>query len=171
MRTQPTKSRRILIYCGMVLIVMCAVGVTATRQKPDVRLPKIVSKVKSLEVVSVTLEGQDESTPTVGIEIRNNSERPVIAVALEQGDGRDAYGMNTNGYRGDEPPVVVIEPHGTIKVEVPLSNLKSDAPLRVAGVVYADDTEEGDEETLGTMRRQQAHEKAKRKAKKGGLPQ
>jgi hypothetical protein len=171
MRTQPTRSRRILIYCVMGLITMCAVGVTATRQQREVRLPKIISKVKSLEVISATLERQDESLPVVSVEIRNNSEKPIIAVALEQGDDRDAYGINRNGYRGDEPPVVVIEPHETITLEIPLSNLKENVPIRVAGVIYADDTEAGEKAALGTMRRQQAHEKAKRNAKKGALPQ
>ena len=171
MRTQPTKSRRILIYCGMLLIVMCAVGVTATRRQQEVKLPKIISKVKSLEVVSATVQGESRSE-VVAIEIRNNSDKPIIAISVESGDDKNASGTGAYGFKdGDEPPAVVIAPHETITIDMPLSDVLPGQPIKVAGVMYADGTEDGEKGALGTLRRQKEHHKAKKLRKEGASSQ
>jgi hypothetical protein len=105
------------------------------------------------------------------IEIRNNSNKAVIALAVESGDENEAYGINRNGFNGDSPPTTVLEPHGTIVLEVDIANLSPNFPLRVAGVIYADGTEDGNMATLGTMHRQRDHEKAKARKTIGGSNQ
>jgi hypothetical protein len=172
MNLHSRKSKFILILSTVVLAATSVIVVTAMRYRAKDRqqetLPVIISRVRNLEVVSTTIKKYDESGATVALEIRNKSNKAVIAVSVESGNAKDAYGINTNGFRGDEPPLVVIEPHGTITVELPLANLLPGAPLKIAGVFYADGTEEGDEASLGTMRRQRDHEKAKKSEKKGG---
>ncbi|HEX8844025.1 MAG TPA: hypothetical protein VF791_05250 [Pyrinomonadaceae bacterium] len=175
MNSHNQKLKFIFISGAVVLAVASVVVVTATKhvakKQQEEHLPLIISKVRDLEAVSATIKKQGEAGAAVALEIRNKSDKAVVAVTVESGNKRDAYGINTNGFRGDEPPLVVIEPHGTITMEMPLANLIPGAPLKIAGVFYADGTEDGEEATLGTMRRQREHEKAKKSEKKGASPQ
>ncbi len=129
------------------------------------RLPKIVSNVKNLEVVSAAIEERDEAGTIVLIEVRNNSDKAMIAVAVESGDDKDSAGVSLNGFKNNgEEPAIVLKPHGSLKVRFSLSDVRPGFPIRIAGVMYADGTEEGDESALGTLHRQKEHEqKSKRK--------
>src|SRR5215213_640792 len=94
------------------------------------RLPKIVSRVKSLEVVNSTIEGQGADA-SVLIEVRNNSDKEIIAITLESGNDKDASGVTLEGFRsGDEPPAVVLKPHGTVKVSMSLSDARPGFTIR-----------------------------------------
>lgn len=180
MNTHKRNFKHALSLVAVILIAATALAfaqmsrVTSSRQetKRVTKLPQITSRVKNIEVVSARVERESEPTAAVVIEIKNNTDKPVIAVTLESGNGKDAYGVTTNGFReGDEPPLVVMEPHGSIAVEMPLSNLTPGEPIKVGGVIYADGTEEGDDVTLKTMRSQKEHYKAKDSKKKGATPQ
>jgi hypothetical protein len=124
------------------------------RQQAAAYPPKVISKVKNLEVVSVTVEQESpHPEPTVVIIIRNNSDQAVVSVAVESGDDKDASGISTDGFKeGDEPPSAVIEPYGTIKMEMLLSNLLPGKPLKVSGVMYADGSVDGEKLTIETIR-------------------
>lgn len=168
--------RKIYYIAGFCLITLLIVGgVVAVARRQQRPLPPIISKVKELKVAGVTVEGADEATAQAVIEIKNTSDKPVIAVAVEVGDGNDASGTNLSGiHEGDLPPSVVIEPHGSAKVRFSLSNLKfykPGTPIKIGGAMFLDDTEEGDEDTLGTMRRQKEREKAKQPKKEGATSQ
>lgn len=129
---------------------------------PD--LPQVISKVKGIEVVNVAVERQSESDATVVVELRNNSEKPVIAIAIEAGDDKDASGVSASGFKaGDEPPAVVIKPHETYTMRMPLSYVRQGSPIKVGAVMYADGTDEGEAPALGTLRRQREHEKKPKK--------
>jgi hypothetical protein len=144
------------------------VGRTPQESKSSPKLPTIISQVKSLEVVSATLEGQDESKALVSIEIRSNSDKAIIAIAVESGKGDEVSGVSLYGFKvGDEPPAIVLKPHGTLKVRMPLRSVHPGSPVRIASVMYADGSEEGDESALGALRRQKEHEK---NSKKEGRP-
>jgi hypothetical protein len=151
------------LICALLLIGMCIMSVAAIRRQQErPQLPRIVSRVRNIEVVNATIRG-----PMVAIEIRNNSDKPVIALTVEFRDNVDAAGVNHNGFNdGDEAPSVVIEPYGTITVEIPLSyanHVRPGSPIRIGGVMYADDSAEGDEATLRTMRGQREHYRARRR--------
>ena len=150
--------RSLLLLCLVSLMIAAVVFTVARQQNAQRSLPQVISKVRNIEVVSVTLR-QDTPTPVVAIEIWNNSDKPVIAVAMETGNDHDAYGINRNGYRGDSPPIPVIDPYGLTTIEMGLNNARPGEPIRVAGVIYADGTEDGQAATLGTMRRQRNHER------------
>jgi hypothetical protein len=131
-------------------------------------VPKIISKVSTLEVVSANINNQEKENATVVIEVRNNSDKPIIAIVVESGDDKDASGVSVVGFKsGDEPPSVVLKPYATLKIRMPLSNVKPGAPVKISGVMYLDGTEKGEEEAIGTLRRQKEHEK---KSKGGGNP-
>lgn len=156
-----------------LLLLMFFVGSTASKQqeergrrREDVKLPEIISKVRSLEIVSTEVKGTNGTATDVEIKIRNNTDKPVIAIVVEVGDKKDASGITVNGFNeGDVPPKVVLEPYGTVSVDFPLGHLKHfkvGTPIRISAVMFADDTDEGEIESLKTMRGQRAHYKAKK---------
>ncbi|HEX8560884.1 MAG TPA: hypothetical protein VF668_22510 [Pyrinomonadaceae bacterium] len=158
------------VICFTTVSIMALAGsggkFSLTRQEPkgNPRLPRVISQVKSLEVVSVAIEGQDESKALVSIEVRNNSDKAIIAVAVESGKGEDVSGVSLNGFKAaDEPPAIVLKPHDAVKVRMPLRNVHPGLPVRVASVMYADGSEDGDESALGALRRQKEHEKNSKK--------
>lgn len=129
-------------------------------------LPQVVSKVKNLEIINVSLRGEGTPDATASISIKNNSDKPIIAVAIESGDDKDSSGTSLNGFNeGDEPPSIVVQPYETFQMDFPLANLRPGFPIRIGGVIYADGMEDGETAALGTMHRQKEHEKNK---KKGG---
>lgn len=135
-------------------------------------VPEVISKVRDLEVISTIIKREGTPSSVVAIEIRNNSDKPIIAIAIESGDAKDSSGISTEGFKsGDEPASVVLQPQGTIIMEMPVSNLLPGKPLKIAGVMYADGTEDGDEITRKTIRGHRDKAKAQGPAKQEGLQQ
>lgn len=125
-------------------------------------MPQVFSKVKTLEVVNAWI--RDPSSPHAGvaIEIRNNSNKDVMAVDLVCGEG----GITRSGLTDEENPIVVIKPHETTTMFMNFGAMTFGAPLVVSAVTYADGTEEGEEASLKSMHSQRAHDRAELKAKK-----
>lgn len=168
MRTHLSKTSTLFVLCTICVIGICAIGVTAIKlQQPDSnKVPKVVSKVKNLEVVSVERESQ--SDPRLAIVIRNNSDQGVVSVAVESGDDKDASGISTDGFKeGDESPSMVIEPHGTITMHMLLMNLLPGKPLKVSGAMYADGSVDGEKPAIELIREHKERAK-KGLSKKGG---
>jgi hypothetical protein len=174
-------SRYILISVSAVVAIISLLVVVNPKPrnsrkqeetKPLTVMPKVISKVKDLEVINTTLKRQGEPSAVVAIEIRNNSDKPIIAIAIESGDEQDASGVSLDGFKGgDEPPSIILPPHGTITMEMEVSNLLPDKPLKVGGVMYADETEDGDELTRKTIRGHKNKAQASSPVKKGGRKQ
>jgi hypothetical protein len=173
--------KRLPSYILIWVITLMAIATLIIVASPRVRnaekqeakqiteVPKVISKVKDLEVISTAIERQGEPGAVVAIEIRNNSDKPIIAIAIESGDEKDAAGVSTDGFKsGDEPPAVILQPHGTITMKIALSNLLPGKPLKISGVMYADGTEDGEELTRKTLRGHRDKAKAKGPTKKGG---
>jgi len=160
-----SQTRCLVIVCLLSVIALSVIGVKAIKsQQGKTKLPVIISKSKNLEVVGVTILNEGEPHAAVALEVRNNSDKAVIAVAIVSGDDKDASGITTNGFpEGDDPPFIVMEPYGTRTFEMPLSNLLPGKPLKIGGVAYADGTEEGDKMTLETMHGQKERSKAVKK--------
>jgi hypothetical protein len=151
--------RKWLFLFASMLIAACVVSAgvfSARRQQPKKQWPKeprvtsmpqIYSKVKNLEVIRAWIVGQDTDSPAASVEIRNNSDKDVVAVDLVCGEG----GITRNGLHDEEHPVVVIKAHGTTIMEMGFGAMTFGAPLVVSAVTYADGTEEGDESSLKLM--------------------
>jgi hypothetical protein len=134
-------------------------------------MPLIISQVKGLEVIKATLKNKGKADVAAVLEIKNKTDKPVIAVSVEIGDPEEAGGITVNGYKeGDEPPSVVIEPRGSITVRLSLNNAKPGDPIRVSAVVFADGSEDGEKIALETVHTQKAHIKAN-KSEGGTSPQ
>ncbi|HEV2912040.1 MAG TPA: hypothetical protein VGX92_01880 [Pyrinomonadaceae bacterium] len=177
MKTHLLKRKYLLILCAVILVAVSVAGVLATRRalkreqqpqaKGETTLPLIISRVKNLEVIGATLERAGQPDAEVVLEIQNNSDLAVTALAIESGDEINSAGTSTYNDDDDGNPSIIIKPHGTITVRMLISNLIPDTALRVAGVTYADGTEDGDKSALGTIRGQRAHDKTEREARKG----
>jgi hypothetical protein len=132
-------------------------------------LPTIISNVPTIELVSANIDNRNEENAAVIIEVRNNSEKPIIAISVESGNDKDSSGVSLTGFKSeDEPPAVVIKPYATLKIRMLLSNVKLGAPIKISGVMYLDGTEKGEKEALITLHGEKEHVK---KLKKGVTPQ
>ncbi|MDQ1614022.1 MAG: hypothetical protein QOG00_3953 [Pyrinomonadaceae bacterium] len=160
---------------SIVGIVINGHSASMARQeaKRALTLPKIVSKVGKLEVVSAMIVRAGTPDAAVAVEIRNNSDLAVMAVDLSTRDEVNSGGITREGLDDPDKPGIVIEPHGSITMEIGLSEMIPDVPLVISGVTFADGTEDGEEWALELMRKNRARAKAKREnaKKKGNAPQ
>lgn len=136
-------------------------------KRDTTKLPKIISKVPKLEIVSATIEQPGEPDAWLVLEIRNNSDLAVMAIDIISGDKMDYSGITKDGLDDPDNPTVIIEPHGTKTVKWSFGEILPNTTVSVSGVTYADGTEEGEKLALGAMHDQRAHSKAKRDAQKG----
>jgi hypothetical protein len=163
-------NRKLLVFLSSCLLLAAgvAVAVMARRLAQGEQLPEVISKVKSLEVIGVIVRREGEATAALAIEIRNTSDKSVIAFSVESGDDKNASGININGDISDDQPTAVIEPHGIRTVELPVGDIHPGKPVKVGGAIYADGTEDGDEATLRSMHEHQKRDKATSLKWKGG---
>ena len=169
MRTHLSKTKTLFALGTIGAVAVCAIGVAAIKRHQDpAKTPKVVSKIKNLEVVSVTVEREGEPDATLAIVIRNNSARGVVALSVESGDGKDFSGISTTGFGdGDETPSIILEPYATIKMEMLLGNLLPGKPLKVSGVMYADEATEGEDTAKERLRSYKERAKERATARKG----
>jgi hypothetical protein len=125
-------------------------------------IPPVFSKIPSLEVVNATIINPDTAAAGVAVEIRNNSDKLVMAVDLVSGEG----GVTRSGLSDEDNPIVVIQPHGTTTIKMNFGEMTPGAPLVVSAVTYSDGTEEGDEASLKVMHTARAHDRAVSRARK-----
>ena len=164
--------RRIMLITLAVALVGSMIGVGVLSQNREARkplemrrqmvtsIPPTFSKVKTLEVLSTQLIVVGNIPQGVAVEIRNNSDKAVMAVDLVSGEGA----ITKNGLTDAENPKVVIEPYGTVTMHMSFGEMTAGAPLVVAAATYADGTEEGAEESLAAMHAAREHDKEKIKA-------
>ena len=141
-----------------------------SRRQKVASIPPAYSIIKTLQIVGV--KPINEGTPAAGVavEIRNNSDKDVMAVDLVCGEGA----VTKNGLTDEENPITVIKPYGTVTIDMTFSEMSFGAPLVVSAATYADGTEEGEEESLRIMHRirdrDRARLKAERAVRKGERP-
>ncbi|HYG83056.1 MAG TPA: hypothetical protein VD861_21850 [Pyrinomonadaceae bacterium] len=140
--------------------------VSQEQQQFATTMPLIISQVKDMEVVEAKLKNPGTKDVIAVLNIKNKSNKSVVAVSVETGEPEEAYGVTVNGFKeGDEPPEAVIEPHGTITVELRLDNAKPGDPIRVSGAVFGDESEDGEKTALETIRAQRKHTKSQKAPK------
>ena len=132
-------------------------GFTKTRQtqRGVITVPLTYSKVKSIQIVAAKV--MNEGTPAAGVavEVRNDSEKAVMAIDLVCGEGA----VTKNGLTDEENPIVVIPPFGSTTIEMSFSEMTPEAPLVVSAVTYGDGREEGDERSLRAMHKAREHDR------------
>lgn len=156
---------------AVTALVVSVVVFSAKRQESKEQHPKdwlssvppVISKVKDLEIINARIIRADSDARGVAFEIRNNSNRAVMAVDIMCGEA----GISKDGLGDEEHPTVIIEPYGTLTAEMN-DELSPGFPIVLSGATYQDGTEEGTEASLKALHRGRAHERARRKAEKEG---
>ncbi len=131
-------------------------------------LPPVISRINNLKVLKATIENRGTSSAMAVIEILNDSDKAVMGITVTFGEnsvGKDG------GIEADGKPGIIIKPHKTITIDLGVNNLEKDVPLYVAGVIYADNTEDGQDIVLEMMHKIRAQRKARHDAEKGGSKQ
>jgi len=100
--------------------------------------------------------------PGVAFEVWNKSNRAVMAIEISCGKGSIAK----DGLEDDEKPTVVIEPYGTLPVEM-TGELDPGNPIVITAAIFNDKKEEGEKSSLDLIHKVRARERALLKAKKG----
>ncbi|HVF44066.1 MAG TPA: hypothetical protein VM936_13675 [Pyrinomonadaceae bacterium] len=144
--------RVVLPLCLTLLAGLLLIGMAGARRKQEpVSLPQVISKVKTLEVKGVSLLRAGEPTAQVAVEIYNNSDKPIISLSMETGPKGNGSGVSKDRFNASGSPEVILQPYGTITMKMPMSNVRPGEPIRVAAVMYADGTTEGDPSSKKTI--------------------
>jgi hypothetical protein len=176
MKNRKPERKSFFLPAAVIVVTALLISVvvfSAVREEPKQEQPKdwlssippVMSKVKDLEIINVRLIRAGSDTPGVAFEIRNNSDRAVMAVNITCGEA----GISKDGLEDEDNPTVIIEPHGTLKA-VMYDELTRDAPLVISSATFADGTEEGSESSVKLMQRLRARDRAKHKAQREGQP-
>jgi hypothetical protein len=90
-----TRKLQVLTITSLVLFAALCIWSVGVAGQQEVKLPKVISEAKNIEVLNVKVEEPDSLIVTV----RNNSEKPVVALSLETGNAKDGSGVSAAGYQ------------------------------------------------------------------------
>lgn len=172
MINRDSKRKWLLLIAAVMVVTALAVSVvvfSAKRQEPKQQhvedwlssIPRLKSKVKDLEIVNARIVRVGTEAQGVAFEIRNNSNRAVMAIDITSGES----GISKDGLEDEDNPVVIIEPYGTLTAEMK-DELTRDAPIVISAATFQDGTDEGSESSLESIHRARAHERARHRAEK-----
>ena len=168
--TIPPKRFLLIVLMVFIAAFMISVAVFSERkQEPKTAhakewlaaTPVVLSKVKDLEIVNLRMVRADAKTPGIAFEIKNNSNKSVMAYQVACGDSA----ISQDGLRDEQNPIVIVEPHGMYSVEWN-DDLTPGIPIVLTAAVFDDGGEEGDKVALKRVLRMWTHERAKKKALK-----
>jgi hypothetical protein len=111
-----------------------------------------------MEITDTKIAYADTDSPEAAIEIKNNTDKPVIAITIESGDNINTSGTTFSGFRYNQPPTIICQPYEIYKMKMPIGYGQKGFPLRVSGVMYADGTGEGETTSLKRIRMQKEHD-------------
>lgn len=164
-----------LVAAGLAVAALVVNVVVFSAKRPEPKqqhpkdwltsIPRVISKVKDLEIINARIVRAGTDAPGVAFEIRNNSNRAVMAVDITCGEA----GISKDRLEDEEKPIVIIEPYGRLAAEMN-DELSPGFPIVLSGAIYEDGKEEGTESSLKAIHRGRAHERARRKAEKEGQP-
>jgi len=123
------------------------------RLQPTDALPRVVSDIEGLEVVSAFIDSEGVANITVV----NKTGKTIIGLGISSGN---LTFTDDNGIAKDNPKPLV-SPYGSYTLMDPASNLVADQPIHVSVVFYDDGTEEGD-----TAQRKNIHDERNRQREK-----
>jgi hypothetical protein len=150
------------VTIGLVLALQGYSKKTEVQSKNNRTIPPFHSKIASIEVISTKIINENTPAAGVSVEVRNNTNKAVMAIDLVCGDGA----VTKNGLTDEDKPIVVIPPFGTTTLEMTFSEMTVGAPLVVSAVTYNDGTEEGDEKSLRIMHKVRERDRSDIRAQK-----
>jgi len=163
--------KRTLLVVSAILItffIVSAAVLSARWQTPKNKklkewlssAPQSGTKVKDLEIINLKVVRQNTDIPGVVFEVWNKSNRAVMAIEISCGKGSIAK----DGLENEENPAVVIEPYGTLPVEMS-GELDPGNPIVITAAIFNDNKEEGQKSSLELMHKIRARQQETRKQK------
>ena len=156
------KMKYVLVCAFALLITGALVGgaIRHTRKTSNqdtsitaTRLPSISSAIKTLEIVNVFVEDR-----ALNIVVRNNAEKGIQALTVSSGD----YSETLDEGLVTDSPKPIIKSKADFMIDIPIINLKTTIPVVVSGVIYDDNTEDGNGDVVNGIRRAREREKSER---------
>lgn len=151
-----------VLVCALVLLITGALagGVNRYNHKTSnqdtsvtpTRLPPMSSTIKKLEIVNAYIDHRE-----LDIVVRNKAEKGIQALTVSAGTFGETldYGVVT------DQPKTIIEPEATFTIDIPVDNLKTTIPVVISGVIYDDDTEDGNADVVKEIRKARQERKIK----------
>jgi hypothetical protein len=153
--------KRILILSTIIISIVIALAAfiflkknaDAQKQSELLSQVRIVNNTRSLEVLNtVILYPRDPRSTLVEIEVRNISDKPIIAIRLESGNEKSASSLTAEGFNeGDVPPTIILRPGESMKIDFSFSSIHPGLPIRIGAVMFADGTGDGESGLLEQM--------------------
>jgi hypothetical protein len=135
--------------------------------------PQVVSKVKGLEISSVTLINQGTPQAALVIAVINQREEAVMALDFVSRAGPDSGGIALDGLSDPANPRTIIPPHSLKTFTWFLGEIFESDDISLAAAIFADGKEEGDKESLDGIKIERKNSQQKHRAEKvkNGGPQ
>ena len=171
MKDQIVSRKWFVLFGALVLVtasVITVVVISAKRQQPKTQqpkewltsIPRVLSKVKDLEIINERIVRPNTDTAGVTFDILNKSNRAVMAVRIASGHAS----ISKDGLEDEEHPIVIIEPYGSLPAE--MTDLTPGAPIEISSATFQDATEEGDTSSVEFMQKLRVRERARHKAER-----
>jgi len=164
------RKRTLVVISGILIafLVVTVAVLSARWQTPKNRelkewlssVPQSGTKVKDLEIINLRVVRQDTAMPGVAFEVWNRSKRAVMAIEISCGKGS----MAKDGLEDEQNPTVVIEPYGTLPVEM-TGELDPGHPIVITAAIFNDNKEEGQKSSLELMHKIRARQREAKKQK------
>jgi hypothetical protein len=132
--------------------------------------PQVISKIKGVEIVAVSLINQGTPEAALSMDVTNNRDAAVMALDFVAGKN-DYSGLRIDGLLQEDSPVVIIPTHTLKTFTWSLGEIMEGQTVFLAAAVFADGKEEGDKRSLDGMRVHRQHfqqNQRNAKAKNGG---
>jgi hypothetical protein len=160
-------------------IVSFAVFSKSTSQQPEKKnprtyqaaqvtaAPQVISKIKGLQITSVTLINQGQPEAAVAIDVTNNRDEAVMALDFVSGRGTSS-GLGIDGLLLEGESQTIIPPHTLKTFQWSLGEIMEGHPVILAAAIFADGKEEGDKRSLNGIKVHRKHfQQRQRDAKVG----
>ena len=117
--------------------------------KPEriVTAPKVVSKIKDLEIAGVSLVNQGTKEAALSIDVINNRDHVVMVLDFSSGKS-DYSALSFDGLLEEGHSVVIIPPHTLKTFTWFVGEIIENETVFLAAAIFADGKEEGDKRSL-----------------------
>ena len=118
------------------------------------KLPQIKSCLQHVKLIKAELKTYD-GIQFAELELENQAYIGVIAISVETWFDKNKHEVVKSAFTPDKEPAIIIAPRE--RKTITIGNVSEHAPIRIAGAMFVDGTEEGCESSLKTVREIKAH--------------
>jgi len=117
-------------------------------------LPPVSSLIKKLQIINAFVDDQG----TFNIVVQNDAKKGIQALTVSAG----TYSETLDEGLVKDHPKTIIKAKANFTIDIPVENLKTTIPVVISGIIYDDDTEDGNADVVSKIRKARLKEKSKR---------